>query len=111
MKSKIQLPSINKIQSSQKHLSKTKVLVCRGRSCRKYNSEKIYSNFERNLPPDIELVSVPCLGQCGNGPMVLIESDRTWYSQVHPDEVDTIIKQHVIEKSVIEAMLYRKFHQ
>ncbi len=110
LNSKIQLPPINEIQSSQQHLSKTKVLVCRGRSCRKYNSEKIYSNFEQNLPPEIELISVPCLGQCGNGPMVLVESDQTWYSQVHPNEVDTIIKQHIIGKSVIEAMLYRKFH-
>ncbi|MGF1588122.1 MAG: ferredoxin [Pleurocapsa sp.] len=112
MESKLQLPSIDEIRSSPKQLSKTKVLVCRGRSCRKYSSEQIFSNFEQNLPPDVELVSVPCLGQCGNGPMVLVESEpRIWYSQVHPDEVDTVIKQHIIGKSPVKAMLYRKFHQ
>ncbi len=111
MESKLQLPSINQMQSSHKQSSTTKVLVCRGRSCRKYDCGQIFSNFEQNLPPDVELVSVPCLGQCGNGPMVLVESARRiWYSQVHPDEVDTVIKQHIIGKSPVEAMLYQKFH-
>ncbi len=87
-----------------------KILVCLGRSCRKYNSERVFAKFKQNLPADFELVSVGCLGQCGNGSMVLVESDQTWYSQVHPDEVSTVIKKHLIEKSPVKAMLYPKFH-
>ena len=90
--------------------SAAKIIVCRGRSCRKYNSEKVFNTFKQSLPPDTELISVPCLGQCGNGPMVLVESDRVWYSQVHPDEVAKVIKQHIIGKSPVKAMLYPKFH-
>ena len=103
MASEIKLPAVEE--------KKEKVVVCRGRSCRKYQAEKVWSNFEQNLPPGVELMSVPCLGQCGNGPMVVIDADQTWYSQVHPDEVDIIIKQHVIGKSPVKAMLYPKFHQ
>ena len=110
MESELQLPLINKDSLSSKH-SAEKILVCRGRSCRKYNSEAVFSNFKQNLPPNVELISVPCLGQCGNGPMVLVESDQTWYSQVHPDEVDTVIEQHIIGKSPVKAMLYPKFHK
>ncbi|WP_319421378.1 (2Fe-2S) ferredoxin domain-containing protein [Pleurocapsa sp. FMAR1] len=90
--------------------SKSKILVCRGRSCRKYNSERVFANFKQDLPADFELISVGCLGQCGNGPMVFVESDQTWYSQVHPDEVPILIKKHLIEKSPVKAMLYPKFH-
>lgn len=43
--------------------------------------------------------------------MVVVEPDQTWYSQVHPEEVDTVIKQHIIGKSPVKAMLYSKFHQ
>ncbi|MFM2312809.1 MAG: hypothetical protein RLZZ04_2085 [Cyanobacteriota bacterium] len=53
-------------------------------------------------------MSVPCLGQCGNGSMVVIEPEQIWYSQVHPDEVETVIQQHIIGKVPVQAMLYFK---
>lgn len=110
MSSEILFPRANKVDLSQQHLSKEKVVVCQGRSCRKYQAEKVFSNFQQNLPTDVELMSVPCLGQCGNGTMVVVEFDQTWYSEVHPDEVETIIKQHIIGKSPVKEMLYPKFH-
>lgn len=109
MKSELQFPLTNKARSSPN--SAEKMVVCRGRSCRKYNSEAVFAKFKQNLPPNVELISAPCLGQCGNGPMVLVESDQTWYSQVHPDEVARVIQQHIIGKSPVKAMLYPKFHQ
>ena len=111
MESELQFPLANEPKSSQAHPLKQRVVVCRGRSCRKYNAEKVYSNFKQSLPPDTELISVPCLGQCGNGPMVLVEPEQIWYSQVQPKEVDTAIEQHIIGKSPVKKMLYRKFHK
>ena len=111
MTSEIKLPAVEEIENNKISPAKEKVVVCRGRSCRKYKAERVWQNFEQNLPPDVELMSVPCLGQCGNGSMVVIDADKTWYSQVHPDEVDIIIKQHIIGKSPVEAMLYPKFHK
>jgi (2Fe-2S) ferredoxin len=87
-----------------------KLLVCRGRSCCKYSAKQVFENFKQNLPPDVELISVPCLGECGSGSMVLVESDNVWYSEVHPDEVATIIQQHIIGNCPVKAMLYPKFH-
>jgi (2Fe-2S) ferredoxin len=112
MTSEIELPAILQSQASTASSSldaeqlPSKVVVCRGRSCRKFQAEAVWSNFAQNLPPDVELMSVPCLGQCGNGSMVVIEPDQIWYSQVHPDEVDAVIKQHIIGKSPVVAMLY-----
>lgn len=106
----IHFPKTNQVNLSQP-APREKIVVCRGRSCRQYNAEQVFENFKKNLPSDTELMSVPCLGQCGNGAMVVVESDKTWYWQVHPDEVVTIIKQHVMEKSPVKAMLYPKFHK
>lgn len=111
MASEIELPSINQINTSQTATSQEKIVVCRGRSCRKYQAEKVFDKFQENLPSDIELMSVPCLGQCGNGPMVVIEPESTWYYQVHSDEVETVIQQHIVGKSPVQAMLYPKFHK
>jgi (2Fe-2S) ferredoxin len=112
MTSEIELPAIaqghtDSTSSSPEKLP-NKVVVCRGRSCRKYQAEAVWDNFAQNLPPDVELMSVPCLGQCGNGAMVVIEPEQTWYSQVHPNEVETVIKQHIIGKSPVTAMLFSK---
>ncbi len=88
-----------------------KILVCLGRSCRKYNSQQVFAAFQKNLPSSTELIPVGCLGQCGNGPMVLVESEQIWYSEVHPNEVPIIIKQHLQKNSPVKEMLYPKFHQ
>jgi (2Fe-2S) ferredoxin len=115
MTSEIKLPAIaQNLTDSRSPLPENvpgKVVVCRGRSCRKYQAEAVWDNFAQNLPSNIELMSVPCLGQCGNGSMVVIEPEQTWYSQVHPDEVETVIKQHIIGKVAVKAMLYSKFGQ
>jgi len=111
MSSEIQLPSIKQVDLSVPQQSQDRVVVCRGRSCGKYQAEEVFDNFKQNLPRDIELMSVPCLGQCGNGTMVVVECDQTWYSEVHPDEVEVIIKQHLIGKSPVKEMLYSKFHK
>jgi len=88
-----------------------RLIVCLGRSCRKYSSDQVFSNFKAHLPSNIELISAMCLGQCGNGPMVVVEPDQVWYCQVHPDEVDQVIQQHLINKILVQVMLYAKFHQ
>lgn len=112
MTSEIELPAIAQEQADSRSPSPgkipSKVVVCRGRSCRKYQAEAVWDNFAQNLPPDVELMSVPCLGQCGNGSMVVIEPEQIWYSQVHPDEVAIIIEQHIIAKAPVTAMLYVK---
>jgi (2Fe-2S) ferredoxin len=112
MTSEVELPAIAQNQADLRSPSPEnlpdKVVVCRGRSCRKYQAEAVWDNFAQNLPPEVELMSVPCLGQCGNGSMVVIEPERTWYSQVHPDEVATVIKQHIIGKVPVKGMLYSK---
>ena len=87
-----------------------RLVVCLGRSCRKYISERVFANFKANLPPKIKLISVMCLGQCGNGSMVLVEPDQVWYSQVEPDEVIKVIQQHLVNQIPVQEMLYEKFH-
>lgn len=99
----------NKFESESS--STSRILVCLGRSCRKYGSEKVFANFQANLPTEVELVSVMCFGQCGNGAMVLVEPEQTWYWQVHPDEVAVVIKQHLVGKKPVKEMLYPKFHR
>jgi (2Fe-2S) ferredoxin len=88
-----------------------RILVCQGRSCRKYASNKILAAFRADLVPGIEVIPTGCLGQCGNGPMVLIEPEGIWYWQVLPEQVPIIIKEHLKAQCPVKTMLYPKFHK
>ncbi len=86
------------------------VLVCQNKTCRKQGAAKVLAAFEENAIASTTIQPSSCLGQCGNGPMVLVLPDEVWYERVRPDEVPAIVKRHLQEGNPIASMLYRKFH-
>lgn len=86
------------------------VQVCQKRGCRKQGAAKVLATFQAYPVAGVEVVSSNCLGQCGNGPMVLIVPDEVWYSRVHPDEVPTVVKRHLLGGLPVTGMLYHRFH-
>lgn len=60
--------------------------------------------------PDWLVRSVPCLGLCGNGPMVVVLPDNVWYWQVRPQEIAAIADQHLRHGKPVEAMVYPLKH-
>ena len=91
--------------------SSRQVLVCQNRTCRKQSTAKVLAAFKQLSPSEVEVVASGCLGQCGNGPMVLVLPEEVWYSGVCPEEVAAITEQHLRGGKPVEAMLYRKFHR
>lgn len=61
-------------------------------------------------PKDIEIEASGCLGQCGNGPMVLVTSDKTWYSKTRVRDVPVIVKQHLLGDRPVTYKLYPQVH-
>ncbi|HEY9848969.1 MAG TPA: (2Fe-2S) ferredoxin domain-containing protein [Leptolyngbyaceae cyanobacterium] len=86
------------------------VRICQSKACSKYGAAKVLAAFQANPVPHISVTASQCLGQCGNGPIVLVEPDRIWYDRVHPDEVPAVIERHLRNGQPVKAMLYRKFH-
>jgi (2Fe-2S) ferredoxin len=86
------------------------VLVCQNKTCRKQGAGDVLAELQAHPLPAVEVVGSRCLGQCGNGAMVLVLPDQVWYHRVRRDEVAAIVKQHLQEGKPIQAMLYRKFH-
>ncbi|MFM7426160.1 MAG: (2Fe-2S) ferredoxin domain-containing protein [Elainella sp.] len=58
---------------------------------------------------DITVTGCHCLGECGNGPMVLVLPEQIWYYRIHPDEVAAIV-QHLQRGELLPKLLYPKFH-
>ena len=85
-----------------------KVLICQNLTCRKYGSAKILEAFRSDPVPGVEIVGCGCLGQCGNGPMVLILPDEVWYWRIKPADVPMIIENHLRHQSPVLSLLYTR---
>ncbi|MBV8886392.1 MAG: (2Fe-2S) ferredoxin domain-containing protein [Chroococcidiopsidaceae cyanobacterium CP_BM_RX_35] len=86
------------------------VLVCQNRTCRKQGASKVLSAFQARPVQNITVTGSGCLGQCGNGPMVLVIPEQVWYSGVQPSEVPAVIERHLKGGQPIVPMLYPQFH-
>lgn len=89
--------------------SAQRVLVCQNRTCRKQGAAQVLAAF-RDQPVPGDVVESACLGQCGNGPMVLVQPDEVWYCGVRPDEVPAVVARHLRGGRPVRGMLYPKFH-
>jgi (2Fe-2S) ferredoxin len=86
------------------------VQVCQNRTCKKQGALKVLEAFTALPIPDVTVTASSCLGQCGNGPMVLILPDVVWYSDVQPDEVSLLVENHLLGGQIVKQMLYHRFH-
>ncbi|MBD2482840.1 MULTISPECIES: (2Fe-2S) ferredoxin domain-containing protein [Planktothrix] len=80
------------------------VLICQNRTCHQQGSDKILALFEDESPLDVQIQGIGCLGQCGNGPMIIVLPDEVWYSHLEPMDVSTIIQQHLQGGYPVEAL-------
>jgi len=87
-----------------------RVLVCQNRTCRKQGAAKVLAAFQKLSDAGVEVVASSCLGQCGNGPMVLVMPEEVWYCGVCPEEAAAVTEQHLRGGKPVKRMLYRKFH-
>lgn len=86
------------------------VLVCQNRTCKASGSRKVLQAFQNCSIFDVEIIGSGCLGQCGNGPMVLVLPEKTWYSRVTANEVTTLVGQHLDRGQPVKSMLYSAKH-
>jgi (2Fe-2S) ferredoxin len=84
--------------------------VCQNRTCRKQGAKEVLAAFEMLPVSGVTVKGSGCLGQCGNGPMVLVLPDMVWYSRVHPREVPLVVEQHLKHGYRVIQMLYYRFH-
>jgi (2Fe-2S) ferredoxin len=86
------------------------VRVCQNRTCNKQGAKSVFAAFQALPVNDVIVTGSGCLGQCGNGPMVLILPDLVWYCGVQASEVALVVKNHLLENEIVTSMLYSKFH-
>lgn len=82
-----------KERANQKEI---RVHCCTSTGCRAANSMGVKKNLEaavkdRGMSDRVQVVGVGCMGFCGNGPLVEIDSQEKLYEQVTPNDAESII--------------------
>lgn len=99
------------------------VLVCKNTTCAQQGSAKVFAALQSQVSQSqvsdgVVVKRSGCLGECGNGPMVLVTPAQktseapkaTWYSHVCLADVPVIVSQHLKGDKVVRRKLYLKYH-
>ena len=87
------------------------IMICRGTGCTSSSSEQIAQEFEKQLKAhglDQEVIveRTGCFGLCALGPIVIIYPEAAFYSLVKPEDVEEIVKEHLVKGRVVKRLLY-----
>lgn len=86
------------------------VQVCQHRTCRKQGAKEVLAVLQAFSLPNVTITASGCLGQCGNGPMLLVLPEMVWYCGVLPQEIPRLVEQHLLAGKRVKKMLYYRFH-
>lgn len=81
--------------------STVEIQVCSGANCATKDACRVVAEIEKQLHvragdrfnPKVRLKVVSCLGQCGSGPVLIVNG--TVFLRVSPSEVDDILKNYL----------------
>ncbi len=87
------------------------VMVCCGTGCTSNHSAAVMEAFENkikehNLEDEIKIVKTGCLGLCAKGPMVIVHPEGIFYAQVHAEDVEEIVTEHLLKGRVVKRLLF-----
>ena len=86
------------------------VQVCQHRSCQRNDAGEVLAEFQRYQSKQILVAPSGCMGQCSSGPTVRIMPDNTWYCRVQPQDIETIVNQHLKGGKRVGYRLHPRFH-
>jgi (2Fe-2S) ferredoxin len=69
------------------------VLVCQHKTCRKDGAARVLQTLQGQQTSAIAVVSSGCLGNCGNGPTVLVLPEQTLFSRVQSPDLPAIMSR------------------
>ena len=88
------------------------ILVCttqKERHCGSKGGEELFLAFRKEINDrklnDVLVSRMGCTHQHQYGPTVIIYPDGIWYKKVSIDDIDEILKEHIINDKIVERLL------
>jgi NADH:ubiquinone oxidoreductase subunit F (NADH-binding)/(2Fe-2S) ferredoxin/Pyruvate/2-oxoacid:ferredoxin oxidoreductase delta subunit len=89
------------------------ILVCGGTGCMASSSAKLVENLNTTLAAHglankVQVLKTGCFGFCEKGPIVLIQPENVFYTQVTPEDAKVIVEEHILGGNRVERLLYEE---
>jgi len=106
-----ELEDLRKSILSKRDASKTCIAICSGTGCNSPDNQQIIAAFKKEtgkaaLKGKVDIRETGCMGLCEKGPIVVIYPEGICYVQVKPEDISEIVSQTVVEKKVVERLVY-----
>ena len=106
-----ELEDLRKSILSQRDPNKPCITICAGTGCLALGSDRVISAFEEEienqaLGTKVDIRKTGCPGFCEKGPIVVIYPEEICYIEVRPEDAPEIVSQTLVEKKVIDRLLY-----
>ncbi|TCX52001.1 MULTISPECIES: NADH-quinone oxidoreductase subunit NuoF [unclassified Dehalobacter] len=86
------------------------ILVCNGTGCFSSGSQTLIDLLREGLAArgidTADVRSTGCHGFCEQGPTVIIEPDKTFYTKVKEEDISEIIEKDILRDEKVERLLY-----
>jgi len=97
------------------HIFERHVFVCTsGKYCPEVDGDGlgVHARFKKlvaqaDLNGRVRVNHSGCLDQCGHGPMVVVYPENVWYWGVQPEDVEEIVREHLVGGRPVERLVYR----
>lgn len=87
------------------------LFVCTGPTCAQEGAEEMLQTLQKRLKglairKKVRVTLCRCLGQCGNGPNMVIYPEGTWYAKVEEGEITQVIQDHLVDGKKVDRLVH-----
>lgn len=103
-----ELREIGEKELQRQYMFQHRILYCSSAGCMPGSGESLKDVLlktleEKGLTESCEVIGTGCLGMCGEGPMVFVQSDKTLYHHVDAGVARRIIGEHISQGCKVTA--------
>lgn len=70
---------------------------------RDYMKQRVKAMGSR-IPDKVRVNTAGCLDRCGEGPVIVVYPEATWYTYVDKEDIDEIVEEHLVHGRIVERL-------
>lgn len=87
------------------------VMLCTGTGCVAGGAFRIKKSLEEeiarhDLQNEVTVVPTGCNGFCGQGPLIVVEPDKIFYSWLKPEDVPLLVQEHFLKGRPVKKLMF-----
>ena len=112
LESQKDLESYREQLQKQRDPNRPVVSLCAGSGCGAYGTAEVKEALENEISQNglkgkVDIKVTGCHGFCEKGPIMVIHPDGTFYPQVKPEDVPEIVSETLVNKKLVDRLLYK----